>query len=116
MNTYSARNPSIGVHPPRSSTHHSVNPRGPCAFVPLPPSSSDRRMHACKPARPGTALSDGPESRVLDAVSPAPGQAPPPRDLDAFLAGVERRAFRVAELALGSREDALDAVQEAMIR
>ena len=40
----------------------------------------------------------------------------PPRDLDAFLAGVEKRAFRVAELALGQREDALDAVQEAMIR
>ncbi|MEO8161320.1 MAG: RNA polymerase sigma factor [Arenimonas sp.] len=39
-----------------------------------------------------------------------------PLDLDGFLAGVERRAFRVAELALGQREDALDAVQEAMIR
>ncbi len=36
--------------------------------------------------------------------------------LDQFLAGVERRAFRMAELALGHREDALDAVQEAMIR
>jgi RNA polymerase sigma-70 factor (ECF subfamily) len=39
-----------------------------------------------------------------------------PATLDAFLAGVERRAFRVAELALGSREDALDAVQDAMVR
>ena len=37
------------------------------------------------------------------------------RSLDAFLAQVERRAFRMAELALGHREDALDAVQEAMI-
>ena len=36
--------------------------------------------------------------------------------LDQFLAGVERRAFRMAELALGHREDALDAVQEAMIK
>ena len=35
--------------------------------------------------------------------------------LDGFLASVERRAFRMAELALGHREDALDAVQEAMI-
>lgn len=41
---------------------------------------------------------------------------PVPRNLDEFLAGVERRAFRVAELALGQREDALDAVQEAMIK
>lgn len=38
-----------------------------------------------------------------------------PPSLDGFLAGIERRAFRMAELALGHREDALDAVQEAMI-
>lgn len=57
------------------------------------------------------------------AVPPGPVTAleldvPPevPRDLDGFLASVERRAFRIAELALGHREDALDAVQEAMIR
>jgi len=61
-------------------------------------------------------LSDGPESLVADAAAPALGQGALPRDLDSFLAGVERRAFRVAELALGHREDALDAVQEAMIR
>jgi len=39
-----------------------------------------------------------------------------PATLDAFLAQVERRAFRMAELNLGHREDALDAVQDAMLR
>jgi RNA polymerase sigma-70 factor (ECF subfamily) len=39
-----------------------------------------------------------------------------PMDMDGFLASVERRAFRMAEMALGQREDALDVVQEAMIR
>jgi RNA polymerase sigma-70 factor (ECF subfamily) len=50
------------------------------------------------------------------AAMPPPATPDPPRDLDEFLAGVERRAFRLAELSLGSREDALDAVQDAMIR
>lgn len=39
-----------------------------------------------------------------------------PATIDEFLAGIERRAFRLAELGLGHREDALDAVQEAMIK
>ena len=37
-------------------------------------------------------------------------------DLNRFLAGVERRAFRIAEIALHDREDALDVVQVAMLR
>ena len=36
--------------------------------------------------------------------------------LDSFLEGISARAFRFAELGLRHREDALDAVQDAMIR
>lgn len=35
--------------------------------------------------------------------------------MDQFLAGIERRAFRMAEIGTGSHEDALDLVQDAMI-
>ena len=45
---------------------------------------------------------------VLDEATPA--------TLDAFLAQVERRAFRMAEMQLRHREDAMDAVQDAMLR
>ncbi|NII11572.1 RNA polymerase sigma factor [Oleiagrimonas sp. C23AA] len=40
----------------------------------------------------------------------------PAQTLDAFLAGIERRAWRMAQMALGDREEALDAVQDAMLR
>lgn len=38
------------------------------------------------------------------------------RELDAFLASVEKRALRIAEIATQNSEDALDIVQEAMMR
>jgi RNA polymerase sigma-70 factor (ECF subfamily) len=38
------------------------------------------------------------------------------RALDRFLAGVEKRAFRIARIALGHDEDALDIVQDAMLQ
>lgn len=38
------------------------------------------------------------------------------RALERFLAGVERRAFRIAELALRDHAEAQDAVQDAMLR
>lgn len=40
----------------------------------------------------------------------------PAQTLDGFLAEISARAFRFAELGLRHREDALDAVQEAMLR
>ena len=38
------------------------------------------------------------------------------RALDRFLAGVERRAYRIAQMALRHPDDALDVVQDAMLR
>lgn len=55
-------------------------------------------------------------AETLDAALEAPPARSCAATLDGFLAGVERRAYRVAEIALGHREDALDAVQDAMLR
>jgi len=38
------------------------------------------------------------------------------RAMDRFLAGVERQAYRIAVIAVRNRDDALDIVQDAMIR
>lgn len=38
------------------------------------------------------------------------------RQLNQFLAGVERRAIRIAEIAVRDRDEALDLVQDAMIK
>jgi RNA polymerase sigma-70 factor (ECF subfamily) len=46
----------------------------------------------------------------------SPGGTDEPQTLDAFLASVSARAFRFAELGLRHREDALDAVQDAMVK
>jgi RNA polymerase sigma-70 factor, ECF subfamily len=42
-------------------------------------------------------------------------QSPAKLRLDGFLRGVERRALRMAELSTGSRDEALDLVQDAML-
>lgn len=48
----------------------------------------------------------GAEESVLDQA----------HELERFLAGVERRAFRIARIALRNDDDALDAVQDAMLK
>lgn len=50
------------------------------------------------------------------AVEPGTASVEQRRALDQFLASVERRAFRIARLGLRSDDDALDAVQDAMLQ
>ena len=47
---------------------------------------------------------------------PPPAPAEAATTLEEFLSGIAARAFRFAELGLRHREDALDAVQDAMTR
>lgn len=54
-----------------------------------------------------------PQDSVAAAADAAWDPAP---SLDGFLAAIERRAFRFAEISLGHREDALDALQDTMIK
>jgi RNA polymerase sigma-70 factor (ECF subfamily) len=54
-----------------------------------------------------------PDRQEARSGSPADGVA---TSLEGFLEGIGPRAFRFAELGLRHREDALDAVQEAMVR
>lgn len=56
---------------------------------------------------------------VNATTSPDPGAATPPRhaaSLAQFLADIGTRAFRFAEAGLHHRDDALDAVQDAMVK
>ncbi len=59
--------------------------------------------------------SDDPMTAFTGVEAPV-GDAPLPRTLDAFLDAVSARAFRFAEMGLRHREDALDVVQDAMLR
>jgi RNA polymerase sigma-70 factor, ECF subfamily len=72
-----------------------------------------------QPARPGHARHMLPAG-TLAAVDADPADAiaaaAPPETLEQFLAAVSARAFRFAELGLRHREDALDAVQDAMTK
>src|ERR1700678_1016806 len=55
---------------------------------------------------------------VWDGPAPAREEAAldQTRELDKFLAEVERRAFRMAQIALRDPDDALDVVQDAMLK
>ncbi len=59
-------------------------------------------------------------ARAVETAWCAPGEdrldAAQVRELDRFLAGVERRAFRIAQSALRDTDDAHDVVQVAMLR
>jgi RNA polymerase sigma-70 factor (ECF subfamily) len=52
------------------------------------------------------------EEALADAVLPVDE----PADMEAFLRSVERRGFLMARVALGNEDDALDALQDAMLR
>lgn len=54
------------------------------------------------------------EARIASPAAEAP--RPAAATLEAFLASVERRAWRIAEIALCDPDEALDAVQDAMLR
>jgi RNA polymerase sigma-70 factor (ECF subfamily) len=55
---------------------------------------------------------------VWDGPAPAPGEAvlEYTRELEKFLAEIERRAFRMAQVALRDPDDAMDVVQDAMLK
>lgn len=65
--------------------------------------------------RVDTELDDDP-GIALGQPSASPGREAAPVSLEQFLAGVGTRAFRFAEVGLREHEDALDAVQDAMMK
>ena len=62
-------------------------------------------------ARSGFLASERAETSVSDESASAKR-----RELDRFLAGVEKKALAIAEMSLWDRDEAMDVVQDAMIR
>jgi RNA polymerase sigma-70 factor (ECF subfamily) len=84
------------------------------AFVTLPSAYSTREVRLDPPAA-GLAAALAVAIGGLDPMSvrqAAQGR----RELDTFLADIERKAFRIAQVALRNEDDALDAVQDAMLQ
>lgn len=88
-----------------------VNPREPAALnTGYPPLESEDASPDTAVDEPMNGVAGTLDTELLDDTRETPAT------LDAFLAQVERRAFRMAELQLRHREDAMDAVQDAMLR
>lgn len=63
------------------------------------------------------ALGDAAMLTGMDEAHPrSPADGPGPATLEAFFAGIGARAFRFAEAGLRQRDDAMDAVQDAMLK
>jgi RNA polymerase sigma-70 factor (ECF subfamily) len=73
----------------------------------------DPNLPANATASAAVAVAPSPAGRTDDAAPMAQGADV---TLEQFLSGISARAFRFAELGLRQREDALDAVQDAMMR
>ena len=95
--------------------------------IPLPGTSPrPARRHAAQRAVPGTATVVHVATKLHRVNTRADAIAPPSAEpaaasqedvsLDGFLANVGARAFRFAEAGLRHRDDALDAVQDAMMK
>jgi RNA polymerase sigma-70 factor, ECF subfamily len=72
-------------------------------------------MRLCPTTIPSVTLPPGADEPRRDNFLSATAD-PTAQALNGFLAGVERRAFRMAQIALRHEEDALDAVQDAMLQ
>lgn len=79
----------------------------------MSPDAGQSRSPSAVPPRAAEGHSLPPEAEAATQAKPA---TPLPATLDAFLAEISARAFRFAELGLRHREDALDAVQDAMMK